>query len=335
MKAATPTGRSSSCRCAWARGSRSAGSTACSAWTPRACCPATSQQATQVEPVSGDRGDTRRRATATAARMAAAARARHPGAAGRRRQWAVPDHPAPASRPGMLGAAHKPGAMPLRPLGLGDIYDAAFRIIRFNPKATVGVGGAGRRGRDGDPDPRHRRPDRRRRLSPRTSGGDLDDRPSWSASSARFGALAAGRGAPVVRDAAGDRDDRPRHRGRRDRPPAHARRGLGGDPRQALAADRPHRAARADDARHRARPTSRSGCVVVLVLPTLGGRRCFGVVTVPAFVAVHALVLDPGLLPAGAGADDRADRRVRRRSAAGSGSPARQFWRTFGIGCSP
>ncbi len=44
--------------------------------------------------------------------------------------WAPP--------PGMLGAAHKPGAMPLRPLGLGDIYDAAFRIIRFNPKATVG-----------------------------------------------------------------------------------------------------------------------------------------------------------------------------------------------------
>jgi len=38
----------------------------------------------------------------------------------------------------MLGAAHKPGAMPLRPLGLGDIYDAGFRIIRFNPKATVG-----------------------------------------------------------------------------------------------------------------------------------------------------------------------------------------------------
>ena len=38
----------------------------------------------------------------------------------------------------MLGAAHKPGAMPLRPLGLGEMYDAAFRIIRFNPKATVG-----------------------------------------------------------------------------------------------------------------------------------------------------------------------------------------------------
>ncbi len=55
---------------------------------------------------------------------------------------AGPPHPgaAPGWTPptGMLGAAHKPGAMPLRPLGLGDIYDAAFRIIRFNPKATVG-----------------------------------------------------------------------------------------------------------------------------------------------------------------------------------------------------
>jgi hypothetical protein len=28
--------------------------------------------------------------------------------------------------------------MPLRPLSLGDMYDAAFRIIRFNPRATVG-----------------------------------------------------------------------------------------------------------------------------------------------------------------------------------------------------
>lgn len=37
-----------------------------------------------------------------------------------------------------MPAAHKPGAIPLRPLGLGDMYDAAFKIIRFNPKATVG-----------------------------------------------------------------------------------------------------------------------------------------------------------------------------------------------------
>ncbi|WP_457206821.1 hypothetical protein, partial [Nocardioides sp. P5_C9_2] len=43
-----------------------------------------------------------------------------------------------APPPGMLGAAHKPGAVPLRPLALSDMYDAAFRIIRFNPTATVG-----------------------------------------------------------------------------------------------------------------------------------------------------------------------------------------------------
>ena len=45
----------------------------------------------------------------------------------------------PQGLPGMLGAAHKPGAIPLRPLTLGNIYDGAFRIIRFNPKATVGA----------------------------------------------------------------------------------------------------------------------------------------------------------------------------------------------------
>jgi hypothetical protein len=51
---------------------------------------------------------------------------------------AAPPMWAPPPAPGMLGAAHKPGALPLRPLALGDIYDAAFKIIRFNPKATVG-----------------------------------------------------------------------------------------------------------------------------------------------------------------------------------------------------
>ena len=53
--------------------------------------------------------------------------------------WAPPPpgHPG-GPAPGMLGAAHKPGAIPLRPLGLGEIFDAAFRIIRFNPRATVG-----------------------------------------------------------------------------------------------------------------------------------------------------------------------------------------------------
>jgi hypothetical protein len=58
-------------------------------------------------------------------------------------RWTGSQQPPPPQQqwrppPGMLGAAHKPGAMPLRPLSLGDIYDAAFRIIRFNPKATVG-----------------------------------------------------------------------------------------------------------------------------------------------------------------------------------------------------
>ncbi|WP_183092241.1 hypothetical protein [Nocardioides stalactiti] len=56
----------------------------------------------------------------------------------------LPSYPAPGpggrpGMPGMLGAAHKPGAIPLRPLTLGNIYDGAFRIIRFNPKATVGA----------------------------------------------------------------------------------------------------------------------------------------------------------------------------------------------------
>ncbi|MCW2795589.1 hypothetical protein [Nocardioides sp.] len=67
-----------------------------------------------------------------------------PGSPGQAPPYAQ-QHLAPLPQPGgwapqtgMLGAAHKPGAMPLRPLGLGDMYDAAFRIIRFNPKATVG-----------------------------------------------------------------------------------------------------------------------------------------------------------------------------------------------------
>ena len=55
--------------------------------------------------------------------------------------YPAPPYPGPPGpRPGlMLGAAHKPGALPLRPLTLGAMYDGAFRIIRFNPKATVGA----------------------------------------------------------------------------------------------------------------------------------------------------------------------------------------------------
>jgi len=51
--------------------------------------------------------------------------------------------PTPPGGPGrgwqVGGAAHRPGAIPLRPLTLGAIYDGAFRIIRYNPRATVGA----------------------------------------------------------------------------------------------------------------------------------------------------------------------------------------------------
>ncbi|SOD73100.1 hypothetical protein SAMN05892883_2395 [Jatrophihabitans sp. GAS493] len=35
--------------------------------------------------------------------------------------------------------APKPGSIPLRPLGVGDILDGSFRTIRRNPKATLGL----------------------------------------------------------------------------------------------------------------------------------------------------------------------------------------------------
>jgi hypothetical protein len=38
----------------------------------------------------------------------------------------------------MLAASHKPGAIPIRPLALGDIFDGAFKVIRQSPGATVG-----------------------------------------------------------------------------------------------------------------------------------------------------------------------------------------------------
>src|SRR5690349_13241135 len=54
--------------------------------------------------------------------------------------WGPPPGPPPPGwAPGPVGPVHRPGAVPLRPLGLGDIYDAAFRTIRFNPAATVGA----------------------------------------------------------------------------------------------------------------------------------------------------------------------------------------------------
>lgn len=51
----------------------------------------------------------------------------------------VHPHPAQPTWTQPLPPAHKPGAIPLRPLGLGDILDGAFRLVRFNPGATVGA----------------------------------------------------------------------------------------------------------------------------------------------------------------------------------------------------
>lgn len=50
-----------------------------------------------------------------------------------------PAHPAQPGWAQPLPPAHKPGAIPLRPLGLGDMLDGAFRLVRFNPGATVGA----------------------------------------------------------------------------------------------------------------------------------------------------------------------------------------------------
>ncbi|GGF43072.1 hypothetical protein GCM10011519_16190 [Marmoricola endophyticus] len=55
--------------------------------------------------------------------------------------WAVASSAGPA---GMYGPGarplHQPGTVPLRPLTLSDIFDAAFRTVRRNPKATIGMG---------------------------------------------------------------------------------------------------------------------------------------------------------------------------------------------------
>lgn len=44
-----------------------------------------------------------------------------------------------AGPPGMRPPAPKPGIVPLRPLGLGELLDGAFTGIRRNPKATLGL----------------------------------------------------------------------------------------------------------------------------------------------------------------------------------------------------
>lgn len=55
-------------------------------------------------------------------------------------QGQPPHTPSAGPPPGWQGqATYQPGVIPFRPLGLGDVYSAAFKIIRGNPASTVGV----------------------------------------------------------------------------------------------------------------------------------------------------------------------------------------------------
>jgi hypothetical protein len=62
--------------------------------------------------------------------------------------WATPGDPGSASPPGWSGPpgsrpapppAPKPGVIPLRPLGVGEILDGAISYIRANPAVTLGL----------------------------------------------------------------------------------------------------------------------------------------------------------------------------------------------------
>ena len=47
--------------------------------------------------------------------------------------------PGPAGVPWRPVPVHKPGVVALRPLNLGDLYDGAFKTIRRNPQAMIGL----------------------------------------------------------------------------------------------------------------------------------------------------------------------------------------------------
>jgi len=57
--------------------------------------------------------------------------------------YAPPGYGQPPGYPPPYGyyppPAPKPGCVPLRPLGVGEILDGSFQVIRRNPKATLGV----------------------------------------------------------------------------------------------------------------------------------------------------------------------------------------------------
>jgi hypothetical protein len=99
----------------------------------------------------------------------------------------------------------------LRPLNLGDMYDAAFRIIRFNPKATVGS--AVLVGLSPWPSPSSSPP-----CSPGPSAspgrGDGGVRAETAGVIGLVALAGAGHGLQSIGLHPGDRDDRPCHGGR-------------------------------------------------------------------------------------------------------------------------
>ncbi|CAA9381047.1 MAG: Integral membrane protein, partial [uncultured Nocardioides sp.] len=120
-----------------------------------------------------------------------------------------------------------------------------------------------------------------------------------------------GQRAPGHRADPGRWDDRARGGRRHHGPQAVPRRGVGRDARQAVAADRPHGAARAGHhLDHRAVPPQLDpGGVRRRVL---AGARPLRIRQRPAVPRPAGVVLGPALLPAGAGADARGRRRPRR-----------------------
>lgn len=50
-----------------------------------------------------------------------------------------PPHTQPPYNRAPRPATYQPGVIPFRPLSLGDIYGAAFKIIRGNPASTIGI----------------------------------------------------------------------------------------------------------------------------------------------------------------------------------------------------
>lgn len=63
-----------------------------------------------------------------------------PPTAPQQQPQAWPPHPAAAGHPGgPPPVTYQPGVIAFRPLGMGEIYGAAFKIIKGNPASTVGI----------------------------------------------------------------------------------------------------------------------------------------------------------------------------------------------------